>query len=184
MPSKYTTAQSLSVKCATAFLACMMGMTIAHALPSDAKQPVKLVADNASFNEKTGNMQYRGNVKISQGSLNITANSLTIQLDADKSIKTASAVGSPAVMQQQLKAGSGLSRGQAREIRYNAKTGIITLMGNASLKQEGASIKGNIIRYSLKAGDFEAKGTGSGSSKKQIELVIPPNPNGKRLSIR
>lgn len=164
----------------------LMALPVQHAiaLPSDAKQPVKLVADSASFNEKTGNMQYRGNVNISQGSLNISANTLTIQLDSDKSIKTASAVGSPAVMQQQLKVGSSLSRGQAREIRYDAKTGIITLLGNASLKQAGASIKGNTIRYSLKAGDFEAKGTTSGGTKKQIELVIPPNPNSKRLSIR
>lgn len=170
-------------KYSLAVVAMLTAFTV-QALPSDAKQPVKLVADSASFNEKTGNMQYKGNVKITQGSLNISASNLTIQLDTNKSIKTASAVGTPARMQQRLKSTSGISHGQAREIRYDAKTGIITLSGNAILKQDGASITGNVIRYSLKAGDFEAKGGTSSGSKKQIELVIPPNPNTKRLSIR
>lgn len=151
-----------------------------HALPSDIRQPVKLTADTASFNDKKGMTEYRGNVEISQGSLKIKADKLTILLTPKGAIKSAQATGSPASMQQQVSAKKGIARGQAQQIRYNANTGIILLQGNAQLKQDGTSIKGNEIRYSLKAGDFEAK-RGKGQ---RVELIIPPNANAKPLSIR
>lgn len=152
----------------------------ANALPSDAKQPVMLKADNATFNEKTGITEYTGNVKISQGSLVIKASRLTITLNKDNSIQSALAIGSPASMQQKVSKKKGFAKGQANKISYNAQNGIIHLLGNAKLTQDGTRIKGHEIRYSLKAGDFKAKG----NKKGQIELVIPPNPNTKRLSIK
>lgn len=151
-----------------------------YALPSDTKQPVKLTADKATFNEKTGVTEYTGRVTISQGSLNISANRLTIYINDDGSIKSAQATGSPATMQQQLSKGKGLSKGSAGSIAYDAKTGIILLKGSAKLSQDGASISGEHIRYSLSAGDFEAKR----GSTKQVELIIPPNPNLSPQSVR
>ena len=63
-----------------------------------------------------------------------------------------------------------------QKIVYNAQTGIITLTGNALLEQDGSSIRGATLRYSMNKGDIEAIGTpnSSGSSNGRVQIVIPP----------
>ena len=43
--------------------------TVALALPSDRSQQISLVADHATYNDKTGVTTYSGNVVIEQGSM-------------------------------------------------------------------------------------------------------------------
>lgn len=51
-----------------AVLTALLGVTsvAALALPSDRNQPISLVADRATYNEKTGITTYTGNVIIEQ----------------------------------------------------------------------------------------------------------------------
>ncbi len=151
-----------------------------HALPSDANQEVKLLADKATYSERTGVTSYSGNVIITQGTLKMTADNITVNLSPQRSINSAVATGSPATMQQVITREKGLAKGQANKIDYNAVTGIITLTGNAKLTQNGASFAGNVIRYSLKAGDVEATAGGN----QRVELVFPPSDDNSRTSIR
>lgn len=150
----------------------------AHALPSDANQPIRLLADKATYSERTGVTNYLGNVIIEQGTLKITADNITLNLDDKRSIKTAVATGRPATMQQIVTQEKGLAKGRANRIDYNALTGIITLTGNAKLTQAGASFSGNTIRYSLKLGDVEAN-AGDG---RRVELVFPPNESNSQTT--
>lgn len=151
-----------------------------HALPSDANQPIKLLADKATYSERTGVTSYSGNVIITQGTLKLTAANITVNLSPNRSINSAVATGSPATMQQVVTQEKGLAKGQANKIDYNAMTGIITLTGNAKLTQNGASFAGNVIRYSLKAGDVEATAGGS----QRVELVFPPNDSANQRGVR
>ncbi|WP_230659044.1 lipopolysaccharide transport periplasmic protein LptA [Psychrobacter sp. I-STPA10] len=155
-------------------------VTPANALPSDANQPIKLLADQATYSERTGVTSYSGDVVITQGTLKLTAANLTVNLSNGRSIETAIAKGSPATMQQIVTQEKGLAKGQANEIIYNAKNGIVTLKGNARLTQNGASFAGNVIRYSLKVGDVEATAGGS----QRVELIFPPNAQTNRQGIR
>ena len=143
------------------------------ALPSDQRQPVTLEADRANYNERTGLTSYSGNVIITQGTIRISADNLVVNLDANRSIKDATADGRPARFQQQLSAEKGLAKGEGQRVFYDAQTGIVTLLGNAQLTQDGASFKGDSLRYSMNQGDIEALG----SSKRRVQLVIPPNSN-------
>ena len=172
----------LSAKFASTLVKCiaLSGALItsaAYALPSDRNQSISLVADRATFNEKTGVTTYSGNVIIEQGTLKIQANSIVAKLNAKRDINTITANGSPARFQQQVSANKGIAKGQAQQIVYNAETGIITLTGNALLEQDGASIQGNTLRYSMNKGDIEAIGTpnSSGSSNGRVKIVIPPS---------
>ena len=151
-----------------------------HAFPSDANQPIKLLADKATYSERTGVTSYSGSVIITQGSLKMTADNITVNLSQGRSINSAVATGRPATMQQIVTQEKGLAKGQANTIDYNAVTGIVTLTGNARLVQNGASFAGNVIRYSLKAGDVEATAGGN----QRVELVFPPNNNASQRSIR
>ena len=151
-----------------------------HALPSDANQPIKLLADRARYSESTGVTSYSGTVVITQGTLKLTADNITVNLSEQRSIQSAVATGRPATMQQVVTAEKGLAKGRANKIDYNAATGIMTLTGNAKLTQNGASFAGNVIRYSLKAGDVEATAGGN----QRVELIFPPNNNTNQTGIR
>jgi len=151
-----------------------------HALPSDANQPIKLLADKATYSERTGVTSYSGNVIITQGTLRLTADDITVNLSQQRSINSAVATGRPATMQQIVTKEKGLAKGQANKIDNNAVNGIITLTGNAKLDQNGASFAGNVIRYSLKAGDVEATAGGN----QRVELILPPSNSTNQSSIR
>lgn len=151
-----------------------------HALPSDANQQIKLLADKATYSERTGVTSYSGSVVITQGTFKMTADNITVNLSEGRSINSAVATGRPATMQQVVTQEKGLAKGQANKIDYNAITGIITLTGNARLVQNGASFAGNVIRYSLKAGDVEATAGGN----QRVELVFPPNNNTRQSGVR
>lgn len=149
------------------------------ALPSDANEPIRLLADKATYSESTGKTTYSGNVSITQGTLKMNAENLTVNLSSSRAIDSAIATGSPATIQQIVTQEKGLAKGQANRIEYNVKTGIVTLTGNAHLTQNGASFSGNVIRYSLKVGDVEATAGG----KQRVELIFPPQ-NSNRVGIR
>lgn len=152
----------------------------AKALPSDASQPIRLLADKATYSERTGVTTYSGNVTIEQGTLKIAADNITLNLDNKRSIKSAVATGRPATMQQVVTKEKGLAKGQANKIDYNAVTGIVTLTGNAKLTQAGASFSGNTIRYSLKLGDVEANAGGG----RRVELIFPPSGGDGQVGVR
>ena len=48
-----------------------------HALPSDANQEIKLLADKATYSERTGVTSYSGSVIITQGTFKMTADNIT-----------------------------------------------------------------------------------------------------------
>lgn len=152
----------------------------AYALPSDAQQPIRLLANKATYSERTGVTSYSGNVTITQGTLKLAADNITVNLSDNRSIRSAIATGRPATMQQVVTKEKGLAKGQANKIDYNAQNGIVTLTGNAKLTQNGASFSGNEIRYSLKVGDVEATAGGS----QRVELIFPPSESNSRRGVR
>lgn len=147
------------------------------ALPTDRNQPISLLADRATYNEKTGVTTYSGNVVIEQGTMKLQAASIVAQLNKSKQISTITATGSPAKFQQQVDTAKGVARGEAQKIIYDAETGLINLIGNAYLYQDGASIRSGTLKYSMNKGDIEANGgTGStGTPKSRVQIIIPPN---------
>ena len=151
--------------------------TVSFALTSDRSQPISLVADKATYNDKTGVTTYTGNVVIEQGTMKLQAASIVAQLNKSKQISTITATGAPAKFQQQVDTNKGVARGEAQKIIYNAETGLINLLGNAYLYQDGASIRSNTLKYSMNKGDIEASGTSNttGSSKGRVQIIIPPN---------
>lgn len=158
--------------------ASLMSLSVAaFALPSDRNQPISLVADKATYSEATGVTTYTGNVLIEQGTMKLQASSIVAQLNKNKQISTITATGAPAKFQQQVDSAKGVARGEAQKIIYNADTGIINLIGNAYLYQDGASIRSSTLKYSMNKGDVEASGSSNttGPSKGRVQIIIPPN---------
>jgi len=159
------------LKQAIGVAAIVLSSTSSFALPSDRNQQLSLVADRATYNDKTGVTTYTGNVVIEQGTMKLQADSIVATLNSKKEIQTISAKGKPAKFQQQMDAKKGLARGEAQNIVYNADTGIINLNGQAYLYQDGSSIRGNSLKYSMNKGDVEAQG----SASNRVQIIIPPS---------
>ena len=72
----------------------------ALALPTDRDQPVRIQADSAELDEGKGVAVYRGNVIITQGSLKITGDAVTISQNRQKEVDVFTATGKPAQYEQ------------------------------------------------------------------------------------
>jgi lipopolysaccharide export system protein LptA len=149
-----------------------LSVPVAHALPGDHQQPISIESDRAQRNDKTGLTIYEGAVNMIQGTINIKADKITVYSTQDKVNKIV-CIGTPAHYQQQSEPGGGLVTARANTIEYQLVKDVIKLVTNASLSQEGSTLKGEIINYDLKAELVEARGDITG--KKRIQMVIPPS---------
>lgn len=156
-----------------AALGLLVTSPAALALPEDAQQEVHITADQARFQEKTGQATYRGNVLVEQGTLRVTGQQLAIQLQADGSMKTAHMLGDQATYQQKIDPNKGLVTARANDILFDTLQETITLTGNAYLVQDGATFSGPKIVYSTRNKQVDA----SGSGEQRVKLVLPPNFN-------
>ena len=155
-------------------LLCLLGALIsttpALALPADRQATITVEADRAQINEKTGITDYQGSVIIKQGSLLIEAEQVTIY-STDGQAHKIICLGKPAHYQQQPNIEDGLVNAHADTIEYYLDRETITLIKNASLEQQGSTLKGDHINYDLKAELVVARG--SDNSQQRVHMVIP-----------
>ena len=137
------------------------------ALPDDRQQPISIESDYAERNEKTGRTVYRGNVVISQGSVLIAADEITLHVDNNK-INRIECEGTPASYQQKPEIDGAIMIARANHIDYLPATNKLTLKQNAMLSRDGTIIKGDNKQT------WKAKGDNQGQQKR-IQLVIPPS---------
>ena len=87
------------------------------ALDSDRDQPIQIEADVAVRDESAGETRYEGNVILTQGSLRITADMISIKHDSAAADKIV-AIGRPATLVQQPASDQSPVDASARQIEY------------------------------------------------------------------
>lgn len=149
---------------------------ITLALPGDKNETIRGSADNLTVDQKNGVATYTGSVKIQQGSLVISADSIVIHTNADSSVEKMIATGSPARFQQQPEKDQGVVTAEAKQITYTPNNEHLVLIEDASVEQNGAVMSGPHIDYDLVKEVMKAAGTNiaSGGNGQRIEIVIPP----------
>ncbi|MBX2807630.1 MAG: lipopolysaccharide transport periplasmic protein LptA [Cellvibrionaceae bacterium] len=149
---------------------CLLAQTTTQALPEDVEQPIYISSNSAIKDDKQGVTTYQGDVEMSQGTLDIKADQVTIYTEADAIYKII-ALGKPATFKQQPKPHTGDVLAEGDTIEYHVKDKVITLLNNASLTQgDGSSITGNKIEYDINAARAEAK---AGGTEERVNVVIP-----------
>jgi len=143
-----------------------------QALPTDRHQPIEIRSDRALRDDKKGLTVYEGDVTINQGTIHIKAQKVTV-ITTGKKVSKIICVGVPAYYQQLPNKEDGLVIARANTIEYMLETDIIQLVDNASLEQEGATLRGERIDYDLKKEVVNARGDTSG--KQRVQMVIPPS---------
>jgi len=141
----------------------------AFALPEDSDQPIHIRADSAELDQKGDRAIYRGSVQVDQGTLRVTADTMTIERENEKVVRII-AVGTPAHYQQQVEADQEQVKANASTIIYHTRDERIDLKGNANLEQEGSTVAGDLIVYDIVAGKVDATSVGD----TPVRMVLQP----------
>jgi len=116
------------------------------ALQSDKEQPVYIEADSVEIDDRNGVSKYLGKVKLSQGSMVLQADTITVH-SPERKIRTVVAEGSPVRYQQRLDRGNAEVHGEAGTIEFDARSGILKLKDDAKLSRNGSVFTGSYIEY-------------------------------------
>lgn len=167
-----------------ALVAALCGIpTASFALPDDARQNMSISADDYIFNVKTSTTTFVGNVVLQQGSLKINANKIVYygKFDSDNPSTTDKivATGKPARFQQTPKINTAPVVAQADRLEYSVKDESLFLINNASLDQDGSSLRGDRIEYDVQKALVRASGNQKRDNDNgRIRMVIPPKKLG------
>lgn len=147
----------------------LLGAAQALALPDDANQPIEIDAERAEMDRNAGTVTYTGSVKAQQGTMQVTADRMTIQVEDQKVVRI-TAEGGPARYQQLLEADKGLVKANARTIVYHTREEQVDLRGGAFLEQGGTAIRGELIHYDVVAGKANAES----GDQEPVHVIVQP----------
>jgi len=161
----------INLKLALSALALMLFSAPLWALSSDKQQPIEVEADRFNLDDAKKITVYTGNVVITQGSMEIIADEVTIYSVRGTTDKVV-ATGKPVKFKQQPDGNQGLIRGEANRFNYFVIKDTLVLIDKASLWQDGNTFESDQIEYDsknslVKAGD---KKTGS----KRVKITLEP----------
>lgn len=145
--------------------------SLATALSSDREQPIHIRADRVEINEKTGVSVYTGNVNVTQGSMELTADQLIVYRKAGE-LDRMEGDGSPATFRQQPDEADYDVRGKARRIEYHAATDKAFLIGNGHVWRGADEFRGERIVYDTVQNIVQA--TGGKKRNERVHAVIQP----------
>lgn len=148
----------------------------AMALPQDSNQPIRIQANSATLDERHNTAVYRGNVIITQGSMRLTGNQVTLATDSNGAVSKITSVGSPATYTQTPNENDGEVNARAQTIEYFADSERIVLIDQARLEQRGNTFQGDFVSYDINKQVVDAGRPAAGGSGEpgRIEIVIQP----------
>jgi len=158
-------------------LSAALGSTGAWALPSDRDQPIRVQADSAELDDKQGVAVYRGDVVITQGTLKITGDTVTITQDKNGDIEVFTSVGKPAYYEQKPAEDKEIVKAYGLTIQYFAANERIVLIDQAKVIQEGNTFEGEKIVYDTRrqiVNAGRATGTSLTTPRPRIDMIIQP----------
>lgn len=157
-------------------LSAALGSASAWALPTDREQPIRIQADNAHLDDKQGVATYTGDVIITQGSMKITGNTVTITRATNGDIDVVTSVGNLAYFEQQQSAAKpDKMKGWAVTIQYQSLKELVILTDRAKVENEGNTTEGEKIVYNTQTQVATAGRGGNVTTPRQrIDMVIQP----------
>lgn len=155
--------------CGMLFLLLLLISANAWALSSDKDQPIEVEADGVEINDSTGVSTYVGNVIISQGSMRLDADRVTI-FQKNKRTDKVVATGRPVKFEQKPDGKRGVIKGHANRVEYYATSEMVELIGNAKLTQKGDTFASDRIRYNRKQELVQAGSRAEGSQRVKIKI--------------
>ncbi len=148
----------------------------AHALKEDVNKPIEVEADSVEIDEGSGKSTYKGNVVLTQGSIRLKADRITVIQHETKSDQI-KVVGRPATLTQKSTKGKKEVKGRSLRMEYYIDSDILYLIGNASLVQGKDTFRSDRIAYDRKKSLI--KGGTSAKGKRRVRVTIKSNKKKK-----
>lgn len=161
---------TLRLMCALLLTGSVLSTFAAHAREDDLTQAIEVQADKSEFNEKAGTQTLSGNVEITQGTMRIMADNISIALK-NNALHTISGTGNPIRFEQESDAGE-LMKGEAESIIYDAVAGTLTLKGAATLSQPRQNLVSDLIVFDARTQKVNAEGGGT-TGRVSIQILPP-----------
>jgi lipopolysaccharide export system protein LptA len=160
--------KSIAALCSLALLIS----PLSYALPDDREKPMDAAANNATLDDKTGLTTLTGDVKVVQGSMNITANKLVIYKDKNGDVSKMIATGNPAFFSQQQQVNQPVSKAWGSTMNYSVAKQTVTITGNARVEQLKDKFTGQKIVYHMDRALVQATG-----GKQRVKMILQPKGN-------
>ena len=151
-------------------VALALAPPLAAALPEDRNQPIQLEASRGQLDQKTGISVYEGNVVITQGSMRLTADTVTIYVK-DNNFQRMEATGAPANLRYKPTADKPEIQGASQRVEYDVVGAKVIMSGGARLTQGQDVFTGDRVEYDLKGDVVRARGAGDNG---RIQFTIQP----------
>jgi lipopolysaccharide export system protein LptA len=160
---------------ALALAACA---TAAHGLASDKDQPIEVEADSAELDDAKKISIYRGNVVVTQGTIRMTGDVMTVHQTEDGDLDTLVLEGRPATYRQLPEKSQIYDEAEALRMEYYELRNYVILIREAIVTQEGLKFSGDRIEYDTAQSKVKAW-----SDKTTGEAGEKPAGTGERVKI-
>ena len=150
---------------------CFLSMTSSNvfAEKADRDKPIELESDTMTSNDSKNTSVYTGNVILTQGTLLIKADELTVRED-NQGFQHSTSVGNPTTFKQKREGKNDYIEGSAQRIEYDGRMDKVHLYSKASVKQGQDVIYGDYIMYDANAEFAKAM---SGNTKNNAGEIVP-----------
>lgn len=128
------------------------------ALSTDKDQPIEIEADSAELDDKKKVTVYHGNVVVTQGSIRMTGDTMTVYFTENDDLDTVIIEGHPATYRQRPDENETFDEAEAMRMEYYEVKNLIVLIDNAMVTQEGLRFSGNRIEYDTERSQIRARG--------------------------
>ena len=138
-----------------------------------SQEPIKVAADQAELNDKTGQSVYSGNVIITQGRSRLEAETVSVNTDSD-GISGFIAAGDLVHLLQYDNENNTETHAYARMISFNRERNEIVLHRKARLVQDNSSFQGEEIRYNTVKRVVTARSSTENPGENRVEIIFQP----------
>lgn len=142
------------------------------ALSSDRDQPMLIEADQAELDDAKGISIYRGNVKVTQGTLVLTGDVMTVHMNSGD-IEKVVIDGKPATYRQRPDGKDKDVNAKSLRMEYFTSPERIVLTKKAEVQQGGDVLRSERIVYDVEKDHVNA-GTGKPGKDDRVHITIQP----------
>ncbi|MES9846139.1 MAG: lipopolysaccharide transport periplasmic protein LptA [Candidatus Sedimenticola sp. PURPLELP] len=146
---------------------------LGFALESDKDQPIYIESDSVDFDDDKGIAVYKGSVELTQGSIRVTADKITVTQSKDKESDRILATGKPVTYKQDTDGGKGAIRARMKRMEYDSNSEILHMIGDAVLSQGKDTFKSDRINYDRAKAVVKAGASAKG--KQRVRVTIQSN---------
>ena len=130
----------------------------AGALSTDKEQPIEIEADSAELDDKKRVTIYEGAVVVTQGSIRMTGDRMTVYYTKNNELDTVILTGKPATYRQMPDKGDVYDESEALRMEFYKSKNLIILINKAKVKQNDMSFGGDRIEYDTEHSKIRARG--------------------------